>query len=49
MDKVEPDGRDTIRGAANSVSSPDLPDFGCMKEQFEAHPYAEWLKTRQTK
>lgn len=49
MDKVEPDGSYTIRGAANSVPSPDLPYFGCMKEQFEVHPYAEWLKTRQTK
>jgi hypothetical protein len=39
MDKVEADGRYTIRGAANSVPSPNLPYFDCMREQFKAQPY----------
>jgi hypothetical protein len=38
MDKVEADGRYTIRGAANSVPSPDLPYFDCMRAQFKAQP-----------
>jgi len=49
MDKVDPDGRYTIRGATNSVASSNLPYVDCMKEQFTAHPYGEWLKTRQAK
>jgi hypothetical protein len=49
MDKVEPDVRYTIRGATNSVASPNLPYVDCMKEQFKEHPYGEWLKTRPTK
>lgn len=47
MDKVEADGRYTIRGATNSVPSPNLPYFDCMKEQFEAQPYSEWTKVRK--
>ena len=46
MDKVEADGSYTIRGATNSIGSPNLPYFDCMKEQFKAHPYADWIKTR---
>jgi hypothetical protein len=38
MDKVEADGRYTIRGAANSVPSPNLAYFDCMQEQFKARP-----------
>ena len=47
MDKVEADGRYTIRGAANSVPSPDLPYFDCMSEQFKAQPYSEWIQARK--
>jgi hypothetical protein len=47
MDKVEADGRYTIRGAANSVPSPDLPYFDCMREQFKAQPYSEWTKAQK--
>jgi hypothetical protein len=46
MDKVEADGRYTIRGATNSVPSPNLPYFDCMREQFKAQPYSEWTKAR---
>jgi hypothetical protein len=48
LDKVEPDGSYTVRGASNSVPAPNIPYFDCMKEQFAAHPYSEWLKTRPT-
>ena len=48
LDKVQPDGSYTVRGATNSVPGPNVPYFDCMKEQFRAHPYAEWLKTRPT-
>jgi TonB family protein len=47
MDKVEPDGRYTIKGATSSVGSPNLPYVECMKEQFTAHPYSEWLRARR--
>jgi hypothetical protein len=47
MDKVEADGRYTIRGATNSVPSPNLPYFDCMREQFKAQPYSEWTKARK--
>ena len=35
MDKVEADGRYTIRGAANSVPSPNLPYFDCMRRAVQ--------------
>jgi hypothetical protein len=47
MDKVEADGSYTIRGATNSIPSPDLPYFQCMREQFKAHPFLDWAKTRK--
>ena len=47
MDKVDADGRYTIRGATNSVPSPNLPYFDCMREQFKAQPYSEWTKARK--
>jgi TonB family protein len=47
MDTVESNGSYTIRGATNSVGSSNLPYFECMKEQFTAHPYSEWLRARQ--
>jgi hypothetical protein len=46
MDKVEPDGGYTIRGASNSIAAPNLPYFDCMNEQFKVHPFADWLKAR---
>jgi len=46
LDRVEADGRYTIRGAPNSVPSPNLPYFDCMREQFAARPYAQWLRQR---
>jgi hypothetical protein len=46
MDKVEPDGGYTIRGATNSIAGPNLPYFDCMNEQFKVHPFADWLKTK---
>lgn len=49
MDKVEPDGAYTVRGAPNSVPSPNIPYFDCMKEQFEAHPYPEWTQNNKKK
>lgn len=48
LDQVQPDGSYTVRGATNSVPGPNIPYFDCMKEQFKAHPYSEWLKTRPT-
>ena len=48
LDQVKPDGGYTVRGATNSVPGPNIPYFDCMREQFKAHPYGEWLKTRQT-
>src|SRR6266852_4641032 len=47
LDKVEPDGRYTVRGAANSIGSPNLPYFECMKEQFRAHPFSDWVKAQK--
>jgi len=47
LDKVQPDGTYTIRGATNSVGGPNLPYFECMNEQFRAHPYGDWLRARQ--
>jgi hypothetical protein len=46
MDKVEADGSYTIRGATNSIGGPNLSYFDCMKDQFNAHPYADWIKAR---
>jgi TonB family protein len=46
LDKVEPDGRYTVRGTANAIPSPALPYFACMKGQFTARPYGEWLRRR---
>ena len=46
MDKVEPDGGYTIRGASNSIAAPNLPYFDCMNEQFKVHPFGDWLKAR---
>lgn len=46
MDKVEADGSYTIRGATNSIGGPNLSYFDCMKDQFKAHPYADWIKGR---
>jgi len=48
LDAVKPDGSYTVRGATNSVPAPNIPYFDCMREQFKAHPYGEWMKTRQT-
>jgi hypothetical protein len=48
MDKVEADGSYTIRGATNSIPSPDLPYFQCMREQFKTHPFLDWAKTRNS-
>jgi len=42
MDKVEPDGSYTIRGATNSVPGPYF-----MKGQFKVQPYSEWAKTQK--
>jgi hypothetical protein len=47
MDKVEPDGRYTIRGATNSIGGPNLPYFDCMREQFKAHPFNDWAKAHK--
>lgn len=47
MDKVEPDGSYTIRGATNSVGGPNLPYFSCMNEQFKAQPFPDWAKARK--
>lgn len=46
IDRVEPDGRYTVRGATNSIPGPKLPYFDCMAEQFKATPYDAWLKRR---
>jgi hypothetical protein len=46
MDKVEADGSYMIRGATNSIPSPDLPYFQCMKQQFQAHPFLDWAKAQ---
>ena len=48
MDNVEADGRYTIRGATNSVASPNLPYFDCMREQFKDQPYSEWTRPRRS-
>jgi hypothetical protein len=45
MERVEPDGRYTVRGASNVISF--TPYFDCMKEQANSRPYREWLKQRQ--
>ena len=47
MDKVEPDGRYTIRGATNSIGGPNLPYLDCMREQFKAHPFNDWTKAHK--
>ena len=47
MDKVEPDGRYTIRGATNSIGGPNLPYFQCMNEQFKTHPFLDWARAQQ--
>src|SRR6266581_1241831 len=47
MDKVEPDGSYSIRGATNSVGGPNLPYIQCMNEQFKAHPFFDWAKAQK--
>jgi hypothetical protein len=47
MDKVEPDGSYTVRGATNSIGGPNLPYFDCMREQFKAHPFNDWVKAHK--
>lgn len=47
MDKVDADGRYTIRGATNSIGGPNLPYFDCMKEQFKAHPFLDWARAQK--
>lgn len=47
MDKVEPNGSYTIRGATNSIGGPNLPYFDCMKEQFKAHPFLDWARAEK--
>lgn len=47
MEKVDPDGRYTVRGASNVISA--TPYFDCMKEQATRRPYQEWLKQQNIK
>lgn len=48
LDQVKPDGSYTVRGATNAVPAPNIPYFDCMREQFKAHPYEQWVKSRKT-
>src|SRR5215813_11337323 len=45
MERVETDGRYWVRGASNVASLNSY--FDCMKEQFKAHPYLDWLKAQK--
>ena len=47
LDKVEPDGRYTVRGATNSTGGPHIPYFDCMYEEFKAHPFLDWVKAQK--
>jgi hypothetical protein len=48
MDKVDADGRYTIRGAANSVATPNLPSFDaglrCPRRGEQGRSYSFWIK-----
>jgi hypothetical protein len=47
IERVAPDGRYWIRGrgAGYEFEYPNF--FACMKEQYQAHPYLDWLKARK--
>ena len=47
LDKVDPDGRYTVRGATNSIGGPNIPYFDCMKEQFRTHPFLDWANAQK--
>lgn len=47
MERVEADGRYWIKPIPNSTGGAKIQYFDCMNQQFKAHPYLDWLKSRQ--
>ena len=48
LERVESDGRYWIQARGDAgIASTEYPKFfACMKDQFQAHPYLDWLKAQ---
>ena len=47
VERVAPDGRYWIRGRGAGYEQEYPRFFACMKEQYQAYPYADWLKVHK--